>query len=135
VLKQAAGEFFSQDVVSVARQLIGSEFYVDDVGGRIIDTEAYHRNDLASHCYRGPIARNASVFGSVGHAYLYRSHGLHRCVCLVAGDEPGAAVLIRALEPLSALQNMRASSGGRCSQTLRRAKAFVSGLGDGQITR
>jgi DNA-3-methyladenine glycosylase len=111
-------------VHEVAPELIGVTLLVDGVGGRIVEVEAYDQEDPASHGYGGRTQRNASMFGPPGHAYVYRSYGVHWCLNLVCDGEGVAnAVLVRALEPTHGLDTMRAR------RSLQEPRLLCSGPG------
>jgi DNA-3-methyladenine glycosylase len=100
--------FFARSVHKVAPDLIGVTFLVNGVGGVIVEVEAYHHSEPAAHSYGGRTERNAAMFGPPGHAYVYRSYGVHWCVNFVCEAEGiASAILIRALEPTEGLNTMR----------------------------
>jgi DNA-3-methyladenine glycosylase len=104
--------FYDRPVLDVAPDLVGCVVTHGDTAGVIVETEAYHQSEPACHAYVGVTRRTATLFGPPGVAYVYRSYGIHamiNAVCEPAGV--GAAVLIRALEPLAGIELMRVRRG------------------------
>ena len=94
------------------------------VRGRIVETEAYDQSDLASHSHNGETPRTKVMFGPAGHLYVYFTYGMHYCCNIVTGrDGHGAAVLLRAVEPLDGLEWMSLSRGGRRGHELTNGPA------------
>jgi DNA-3-methyladenine glycosylase len=124
VARPLTSGFYARDVVEVARDLVGCVIEHDQVSGVIVETEAYHDCEPACHAFVGLTARTATLFGPPGRAYVYRSYGIHallNAVCEIEGV--GAAVLIRALEPVAGISVMRAR------RRLERVEDLCSGPG------
>ncbi len=116
--------FYARSVHDVARDLVGCTVRHAGAAGRIVETESYHMDEAASHAYAGVTNRTSTLFGPPGHAYVYFSYGVHSLLNAVAETEGvGAAVLIRALEPVEGIELMRGRRG------LERAEDLCSGPG------
>jgi len=114
----------------VASHLLGSELSVCREGvwlrGRIVETEAYDQTDAASHSHKGRTQRTDVMFGPAGHLYVYFTYGMHYCCNVVTGPRGhGAAVLIRALEPLEGTEQMTVNRLGRSGFELTNGPAKV----------
>lgn len=104
--------YFSElegQVDQVAKRLLGCTLLrrldVNEIEVKIVETEAYHQSDTASHSYKGITERTKVMFGPAGHLYVYFTYGMHYCCNIVTGPEgEGSAVLIRAVEPLNNLE-------------------------------
>ena len=117
-------DFYDRPVVEVARELVGCVLVHGASSGVIVETEAYHHTEPACHAYVGLTARTSTLYREPGTAYVYRSYGIHALVNAVCeGYDVGAAVLVRALEPLTGLDAMRERRG------LRELEALCSGPG------
>lgn len=116
--------FYARDVCEVARELIGCVVSHEGSSGVIVETEAYHQTEPACHAYVGLTPRTRVLFGPPGRAYVYRSYGIHALLNAVCEPEgTGAAVLIRALEPLDGVPEMVLRRG------LTRPRELCSGPG------
>jgi DNA-3-methyladenine glycosylase len=104
--------FYARPVLEVARELVGCVVSHAGTSGVIVETEAYHHDEPACHAFVGLTPRTATLFGPPGHAYVYRSYGIHALLNAVCEPEGvGAAVLIRALEPLEGIPLMHERRG------------------------
>jgi DNA-3-methyladenine glycosylase len=116
--------FYARPVLEVARDLIGCVVSYAGCEGVIVETEAYHDSEPACHAFVGLTPRTQTLFGPPGHAYVYRSYGIHALLNAVSEPEGvGAAVLIRALEPLEGIGAMRERRG------IQRSESLCSGPG------
>jgi DNA-3-methyladenine glycosylase len=116
--------FYERPVLQVARDLVGCVLSCGESAGVIVEREAYHDSEPACHAFVGLTPRTSTLFGPPGYAYVYRSYGIHalfNAVCEPAGV--GAAVLIRALEPVAGIETMRARRG------IERLESLCSGPG------
>ncbi len=131
-------DFYDRPVLEVARELIGCMVTHGACSGVIVESEAYHDSEPACHAFAGLTARTATLFGPPGLAYVYRSYGVHAMLNAVCEPpDVGAAVLIRALEPVSGLEVMTRRRGmpaarlrDLCSGPGKLTQALGIGLSD-----
>jgi DNA-3-methyladenine glycosylase len=117
-------DFYERPVHEVARELIGCVVRHGETAGRIVETESYHMEEPACHAFAGVTERTRTLYGEPGRAYVYFSYGIHSLLNAVAdGEGVGAAVLIRALEPVDGVELMRQRRG------LARTEDLCSGPG------
>ena len=105
-------DFYARSVHDVARDLVGCTVRHGDTAGRIVEVESYHQQEPACHAFVGLTDRTRVIFGPPGRAYVYRSYGIHALLNAVCEEEGvGAAVLLRALEPVDGIDLMRERRG------------------------
>jgi DNA-3-methyladenine glycosylase len=141
VEKMLPRAFYARDTELVARELLGKMIVREEKGkicsGIIVETEAYVCSDAACHAYRGKTESNKALFGPVGHAYIYFIYGMYFCLNVVARKKtvPAGGILIRALEPIEGIEQMRmrrktsalhnlTSGPGKLAQALHITKAL-----------
>ncbi len=116
--------FYARPVLEVANDLVGCVVSHRGCAGVIVETEAYHDSEPACHAFAGLTPRTRTLFGPPGLAYVYRSYGIHALLNAVSEPEGvGAAVLIRALQPLAGIEEMRSRRG------IERIEGLCSGPG------
>jgi DNA-3-methyladenine glycosylase len=131
--------FYDRPVLEVAHDLIGCVVRHEDCAGVIVECEAYHDSEPASHAFVGLTPRTVTLFGPPGRAYVYRSYGVHALLNAVCEPEGvGAGVLIRALEPTEGVEHMRARRGleplrSLCSGPGKLTQALGIGLQDNGV--
>lgn len=126
--------FFERSVHEVAPDLVGCSLRFGGVGGVIVETESYDRDDPACHAYVGRTPRSEVLFGPPARAYVYFSYGIHSLLNFVCEPEgSAAAVLIRALEPVWGIEEMERRRRARdrrllCSGPARLTEALGIGM-------
>jgi DNA-3-methyladenine glycosylase len=125
-------DFYARSVHDVARDLVGCVVRHGEAAGRIVETESYHMEEPACHAHSGVTERTSTLFGEPGNAYVYFSYGIHALLNAVAEEEGvGAAVLIRALEPVDGIDVMRERRGVKDDELCSGPGKLTQALGIG----
>ena len=133
--KKLKKNFYTRDVLIVARELAGKILVKNENGklyaGKIVEVEAYDGlNDEAAHTFLGKTERNKIMFEKGGYFYVYFTYGAHYCCNIVVGQKNhGAAILIRAVEPLSGIEFMEANRLRRKSENQKEILSLTNGPG------
>lgn len=134
-LKKLKRNFYTRDVITVAKELLGKILVKKDKGhilaGKIVEVEAYDgATDEAAHTFRGKTKRNEIMFGEGGFFYVYFTYGAHFCCNVVTGQkDQGTAVLIRAVEPIKGIKIMSYNRFGRNLLNAKERFNLTSGPG------
>lgn len=105
-MKPLPKEFFAQDTLVVAKELLGKVISYNGFIGRIVETEAYIEGDPAAHCCKRT-ERSTIMFDTHGYVYVYLIYGMYYCLNFTTDSEKAGAVLIRAVEPLQGIEGMK----------------------------
>ncbi len=109
-MKSVPSSFFRRSTIEIARNLLGKYIVLGELAGKIVETEAYLKDDSASHSFKGKTKRNLPMFGPPGYSYVYFTYGMHYCFNVVTNKKGiGEAVLIRAVEPISGIEKMKSA--------------------------
>lgn len=128
-------KFYTRPVITVAKELLGKVLVKNEgeilLAARIVEVEAYDGNiDEASHSFNGKTKRNEVMFNEGGFFYVYFTYGAHFCCNVVTGKiNHGAAVLIRAVEPILGTDKMIESRFGRKLKSEKEIFNLTSGPG------
>lgn len=133
--KKLDKSFYRRELIDVAQSLLGKTFVKDDgknkLSGKIVEVEAYHGDfDKAAHSYGRKTKRTEIMFEAGGYLYVYFTYGAHHCCNVVTGKRgQGTAVLIRAVEPLTGIDNMIKNRFGRNLKSEKELYNLTSGPG------